>query len=84
MTASLEVVCHSICILVSPQAGQKKNMGMKQIKKTLRITQGRSTDLTNGGKPPATADDDGLRMLRDSKFDDDSFSVASLLPLPLA
>lgn len=41
-------------------------------------------DLTKGGKPPATADDDdGLRTLRGSGFDEDSLSVPNLLPLPL-
>ena len=39
--------------------------------------------LPNGGKPPATVDDEGLLVFRDSKLDEDSISCG-LLPVPLA
>lgn len=39
--------------------------------------------LPNGGNPPATVDDEGLLVLRDSELDEDSISC-DLLPLPLA
>ena len=38
--------------------------------------------LTNGGKPPATDDDGGLRIFLDSTLDKDSISDI-LLPVPL-
>lgn len=42
-------------------------------------------NLPNGGKPPATDDDEGLLMFRGSKPDKESDSEAgSLLPGPLA
>lgn len=42
-------------------------------------------NLPNGGKPPATDDDEGLLMFRGSKPDKESGSeVGSLLPGPLA
>ena len=41
--------------------------------------------LPSGGKPPATDDEEGLRMFRDSEFGKGSVSeVANLLPLALA
>lgn len=41
--------------------------------------------LPSGGKPPATEDDEGLLMFRDSKLEKDSVSgVVNLLPVPLA
>lgn len=41
-------------------------------------------NLPNGGKPPATDDDEGLLMFRGSKPDKESGSeVGSLLPGPL-
>lgn len=40
--------------------------------------------LPKGGKPPATDDEGGLRLLRDSMLDNDSVSgVVDLLPVVL-
>lgn len=57
---------------------QKANVTTKQKLKSIH-------HLPRGGRPPATDDEDGLRMLRDSRLVKDSISeVVNLLPVPLA
>lgn len=53
---------------------------VKIFKRKLRV--GLLQHLPNGGKPPATDDEEGLLILLDSTLDKESVS-ATLLPVPL-